>query len=137
MENNIFEGVADKTATGTNASAQFGIFLGLLGGTVFLWLIAMHAFQTGVQRLGLLLIIGGMVCQLQGGIEGFRLWGFLAPLWGALAYADSRYVARTAPEKEPIGRRSGLDEFAPATAGRADTLPARVRLRRAVRGRGG
>jgi hypothetical protein len=88
MEHNIFSGVDPKFAIGTNAAAEFGIYLGLVGGIWFIWLLLKKASQTGIKRLGLMIVIGVLMSQLQGGMESFRYWGFIALLWGALAVAD-------------------------------------------------
>ena len=87
----MFSGVDNPLlAIGTSATAEFGTFLGLLGGAWFIWLLLMQASQTGAQRLGLMLVIGALLSQLQGGMESFRYWGFIALLWGALAVADTQ-----------------------------------------------
>jgi hypothetical protein len=78
-----------NTAIGTNAVAEVGMYLGLIGGAWFVWLLLMEASHTGVRRLGLLLILVFLFSSLMGGIESFRYWGHIALLWGALAVADA------------------------------------------------
>jgi hypothetical protein len=90
MEQTTFRLRDPIDALGNNATAEFGIYLGLVGGTWFFILLLKHASYTGVQRLGLMLVLGGMFSQLNGGIDSFRYWGFNALLWGALAVADSK-----------------------------------------------
>lgn len=75
---------------GSNAAAEVGIYLGLLGGAWFIWLLLMEASHTGVQRLPLMLLIVFLFSLLMGGLESFRYWGHIALLWGSLAVADSR-----------------------------------------------
>jgi hypothetical protein len=89
MEHSVFRGVNPKFAIGTNATAEFGIFLGLLGGTSFIWLLLRQALQSGVRRLGLMVVVAGLFSQLLGGLESFRYWGFIALFWGALVVADT------------------------------------------------
>ena len=89
MEHSVIQGVDPKYAMGTNAAGELGIFLGLMGGTWFLWLLMRQVKQTGAQRLGLLLAILAMFSQLMGGLATFRYWGFVAMFWGALAVADT------------------------------------------------
>ena len=89
MEHSVFHGVNPKFAIGTNAAGELGTFLGLIGGTWFVWLFMRQIKQTGAQRLGLMLAILAMFSQLMGGIAGFRYWGFVALFWGALAVADA------------------------------------------------
>ena len=36
-----------------------------------------------------MLVIGALVSQLNGSIDSFRYWGFVALFWGAVAVADS------------------------------------------------
>jgi hypothetical protein len=78
-----------NTAIGSNAAAQVGIYLGLLGGAWFVWLLLMQALHTGMRRLGLMLVLVFLFSTLMGGIESFRYWGHIALLWGALAVADA------------------------------------------------
>jgi hypothetical protein len=78
------------TVLGNNALAEIGIYLGVIGGTWFIYLFLVQAHQTGVRRLGLLVVIGALFSQLMGGVESFRYWGFISILWGALAVADTR-----------------------------------------------
>ena len=77
-----------QTALGNNSLAEIGIFLGVGGGAAFIYLVLMHAGQTGVRRVGLMVIVVALFSQLMGGIDSFRYWGFIALLWGALAVAD-------------------------------------------------
>jgi hypothetical protein len=79
-----------NTAIGTNAVAEVGMYLGLLGGAWFVWLLLRQASHTGVERLGLLLVLVFLFSLLMGGIESFRYWGHIALLWGAIAVADAR-----------------------------------------------
>jgi hypothetical protein len=74
---------------GNNAFASVGIFLGLVGGGMFIYFLFMQMRQTGVRRLGLMAVILILFSQLMGGIDTFRYWGFVALLWGALAVADA------------------------------------------------
>ena len=96
MEHSVFQGVDPKFAIGTNATGELGTFLGLMGGTLFLWLLMRQVKQTGARRLGLMLAILAMFSQLMGGIASFRYWGFVAIFWGALAVADT--------EVNPVGQ---------------------------------
>lgn len=77
-------------ALGNNALAEVGIFLGIVGGAWFIYLVLKQARQTGVRRFGLMLVIAALFSQLMGGLVGLQYWGFIALLWGALAVADSR-----------------------------------------------
>lgn len=106
MEHSVFRGVDPKFALGTNATAEFGTLLGLFGGTWFIWLLMKQASQTGVRRVGLMLVIAAMFSQLLGGMETFRYWGFIALFWGALAVADA----------EPSGH-AGYPRFENSRAG--------------------
>jgi len=82
---------APSTQTkGNNALADIGIFLGIVGGAVFIHLVLTQARHTGVRRVGLLVVILLLFSQLMGGIDTFRYWGFIALLWGALAVADAQ-----------------------------------------------
>jgi len=74
---------------GNNAFAALGIFLGLVGGGLFIYLLLRHMRYTGVHRLGLMVLIVALFSQLMGGIDTFRYWGFIALLWGALAVSDA------------------------------------------------
>lgn len=73
---------------GNNALAAIGIFLGLIGGALFIYFVFKHMRQMGVQRIGLLAVILALFSQLMGGIDSFRYWGFVALLWGAMAIGD-------------------------------------------------
>lgn len=74
---------------GNNALAAFGIFLGLIGGALFFYLLFQEMRHTGVRRLMLMAAMLLLFSQLMGGIDTFRYWGFIALLWGALAVGDS------------------------------------------------
>jgi hypothetical protein len=74
---------------GNNALAAIGIFLGLIGGALFIYFVFKHMRQMGVRRIGLLAVILALFSQLMGGIDSFRYWGFVALLWGAMAIGDS------------------------------------------------
>jgi hypothetical protein len=78
------------SALGNNVMAELGIYLGLIGGVCFVYLFFKQGRETGVYRLGLMVIIVALFSQLMGGIESFRYWGFIALLWGALSIADLR-----------------------------------------------
>jgi len=78
-----------KIAMGGNAITQVGMYLGILGGAWFIWLLLRQASHTGVQRLGLMLAMVFLFSMLMGGLDSFRYWGHIALLWGALAVADS------------------------------------------------
>lgn len=73
---------------GNNALADIGIYLGIVGGTMFMVLLWRQARRSGVMRMGLLTVIFVLFSQLMGGIDTFRFWGFIALLWGALTIAD-------------------------------------------------
>jgi hypothetical protein len=90
MENTSYPGVLPRHVIGTNVMGELGIYLGLIGAAWFLWLLARQAAETGVQRLGLLLVICAVMAQLEGGMMTFRFWGFIALYWGALAVVDAR-----------------------------------------------
>jgi hypothetical protein len=79
-----------EVALGNNAMAELGIFLGLFGGVWFVYVFLRQGRETGVCRLGLMLILVALFSQLMGGIVSFQYWGFIALLWGALSVADSR-----------------------------------------------
>ena len=83
-----------KVAIGSNAFAEIGTFLGIVGGAWFVVLLLRQARQTGVHRLGVLAIIAALFSQLMGGMVSFQYWGFIALLWGALAVADSGQTDR-------------------------------------------
>jgi hypothetical protein len=76
-------------AMGNNAFAEIGTYLGIIGGVWFLVVLVRRMRLTGVQRLGLIVLIVVMFSQLMGGIITFRYWGYVALLWGALAVADA------------------------------------------------
>jgi hypothetical protein len=84
---------------GNNALAAVGIFLGIVGGTLFILLVFRQMRQTGVRRLGLMAVILLLFSQLIGGVDSFRYWGFVALFWGALATAD----ASTDPDARVAG----------------------------------
>jgi hypothetical protein len=73
---------------GNNALADIGIFLGLVGGSIFIYLLMKQAGASGVRRLGLFAVVMVLFSQLMGGIDTFRYWGFVALLWGAMAVSD-------------------------------------------------
>jgi hypothetical protein len=90
VESGMSEAAANyQRAIGANAVAQVGIYLGLLGGACFIWLLVREASDTGARRLGLMLAIVFLFSMLMGGLDSFRYWGHIALLWGALAIADS------------------------------------------------
>ena len=62
---------------GNNALAAVGIFLGVVGGALFIYLVLMQMRQTGVRRIGLMAVILILFSQLMGGIDTFRYWGFV------------------------------------------------------------
>ena len=95
MERIIFQGLNAKFVGGTNGLAQAGIYLGLVGVALFTWFLIKQASHSGVARIGLLLVIIALLAQLQGGIDSFRFWGFIAPMWGVLAVADTRAIEST------------------------------------------
>jgi hypothetical protein len=79
-----------EIALGNNAMAEFGTYLGLVGGALFVYLLLSQVNQTGVKRLGLIVAMIAVFSQLMGGMESFRYWGFIALLWGGLAVADTQ-----------------------------------------------
>jgi hypothetical protein len=89
MEHTSYPGVQPRHVLGTNVMGELGTYLGLIGAAWFLWLLARQGAATGVQRLGLLLLICAIMAQLEGGMMTFRFWGFIALYWGALAVVDS------------------------------------------------
>jgi hypothetical protein len=97
MERTKLRGIDPKFAMGNNVMAEFGIYLGLLGAAWFIYLLLTQASQMGVGRLGLLLLIGALMSQLEGGMVAFRFWGFMALFWGALAVADTQSTAQEGP----------------------------------------
>lgn len=105
MENSIFPHVDPRFAIGTSAVAELGIYLGLLGSVLFVWLVKNALTSMGVRRLTVMFLTGALIMQLQGGIESFRLWGFVALIWGALAAADTR-AARSRRNVELVSARS-------------------------------
>lgn len=78
-----------KFAMGTNAAAEVGTYLGLLGGAWFIWLLLRQASHTGVRSLTVMLAAAFLFSMLMGGLDSFRYWGHIALLWGALAVAGS------------------------------------------------
>jgi hypothetical protein len=78
-----------RFAMGSNAAAEVGTYLGLLGGAWFIWLLMRQASHTGVRSLTVLLAAAFLFSLLMGGLDSFRYWGHIALLWGALAVADS------------------------------------------------
>jgi len=77
-----------KEALGNNAFADIGIYLGIVGGAWFIFLLLMQARRSGVRRLWLLVALVVLFSQLVGGFDSFRYWGFIALFWGALTVAD-------------------------------------------------
>ena len=75
---------------GNNAMAEMWTYLGLVGGVLFIYVLLRQAYQTGVDRLGLLVVTVALFSQLMGGFVAFRSWGFIALIWGALAVADTQ-----------------------------------------------
>ncbi len=84
---------------GNNALAGIGIFLGLVGGGLFIYFVLMHMRETGVRQIGLMVVILVLFSQLMGGIDTFRYWGFVALMWGALA-ASSGATNPGAPTRQ-------------------------------------
>jgi hypothetical protein len=78
-----------RFAMGTNAAAEVGTYLGLLGGAWFIWLLLRQASHTGVRSLTVMLAAAFLFSMLMGGLDSFRYWGHIALLWGALAVAGS------------------------------------------------
>jgi len=76
-------------AIGNNAMAEHGTYLGIVGGSLFFYLLFRHIQHTGVRRLGLMLVIAVCFSQLMGGMESIRYWGYIGLFWGALAVSDS------------------------------------------------
>jgi hypothetical protein len=97
-----------NAAIGSNAAAEVGIYLGLLGGAWFVWLLLMQASQTGVRRLGLMLVLVFLFSMLMGGIESFRYWGHIALLWGALAVADASGNGGANPPRSKGSSRNAI-----------------------------
>jgi hypothetical protein len=106
-----------RQAMGANAVAQVGIYLGLLGGALFVWLLLKEASRTGARRLGLMLAIIFLFSMLMGGLDSFRYWGHIALLWGALAIADSGGDRSPEPRRRKTSVASGFHE--PALARKA------------------
>jgi hypothetical protein len=79
---------------GNNALAAVGIFLGVIGGGLFVYLVLMHMRYTGVRQIALMGVILVLFSQLMGGIDTFRYWGFVSLFWGGLA------VGNTATERD-------------------------------------
>ena len=102
-----------RFAMGANAAAEVGTYLGLLGGTLFIWLLLRQAYHTGVQSLAMMLAVVFLFSLLMGGVDSFRYWGHIALLWGALAVAGSTGpgVASLARSKAST-RSSNFDERA-------------------------
>lgn len=90
MEHTSYPGVQPRHVLGTNVMGELGTYLGLIGAAWFLWLLAKEGTATGIQRVGLLLVICAIMAQLEGGMMTFRFWGFIALYWGALAVVDSQ-----------------------------------------------
>ena len=85
-------GISDEVSTvviGNNSLAALGIYLGLVGAGLFIYLLLKHMRHTGVRRIGLISLILLLFSQLMGGIDTFRYWGFIALMWGALAVSDA------------------------------------------------
>ena len=85
----LFESGNYATHLITNAMAEMGIYLGVVGCGLFVYVLLRQAAQMGVGRLVLLSLIVALFSQLMGGFVAFRFWGFVGLLWGALAVADA------------------------------------------------
>ncbi len=81
---------------GNNVLADIGIYLGIVGGTMFVYVVWQQFRRSGVRRFSLLAVLLLLFSQLMGGIDTFRFWGFIALFWGALTVADA-----TAPSESP------------------------------------
>jgi hypothetical protein len=77
-------------AIGKNVLAESLIYLGLIGGALFLYVLLKHIRSSGVNRIGLFVVIVAMFSQLIAGMATFRYWGFIALFWGAMAAVDSQ-----------------------------------------------
>jgi hypothetical protein len=97
MDNTTLQVTKLGDAIGNNALAETGWMLGLLGCVWIVYLLLRQAQQTGVYRLGLIVVIVALFSQLIGGIVTFRYWGFIALFWGALAVADSEFDEAVIP----------------------------------------
>jgi hypothetical protein len=75
-------------ALGNNALAEIGVYLGIVGGALFIAILCSQFRHSGVRRVGMLLILIALFSQLMGGVVSFQYWGFIALIWGALAIGD-------------------------------------------------
>jgi hypothetical protein len=94
FENSEFSFRDPESALGNNVLAEMGIYLGMVGALWFIFVLAHGAARTGVERLGLLAVMIVLFSQLMGGVISFRYWGYIALIWGALAFADSLEARR-------------------------------------------
>ena len=101
VEHNSLPVTNPKEALGNNAFADIGIYLGIVGGAWFTFLLLRQARRSGVRRLWLLVALVVLFSQLVGGFDSFRYWGFIALFWGALAVAD---VVADAGSRAAIGK---------------------------------
>ena len=77
-----------EVALGNNAFAELGIYLGVVGIALFIYLFYWQSRQIGIRRVGMMFLILGLFSQLMGGVVSFQFWGFVALMWGALAVND-------------------------------------------------
>jgi hypothetical protein len=112
LEESRFSDTNYRFAMGSNAAAEVGTYLGLLGGAWFIWLLLREASQTGVRRRAVMLAIVFLFSMLMGGLDSFRYWGHIALLWGALAVADSNSPGVANSTRSKGSRASSFDQRA-------------------------
>jgi len=83
-----------------NAFANSFMFFGLVGGLVFLALIAYWAWSFWVTPLVSLPVVV-LFFQLDGALEGIRMWSSIAVVLGCYLAARSRASARRLSESQP------------------------------------
>jgi hypothetical protein len=93
--------ISSTRVIGNNALASIVIFLGVIGGGLFVYFVLAHMRHTGVRQIGLLVVLLVMFSQLMGGIDTFRYWGFVSLIWGALAASNVAADLGT-PAAEPF-----------------------------------
>jgi len=93
-----------EVALGNNALAEIGVYLGIVGGALFVTILIGQFRYSGVRRVSLLLILIVLFSQLMGGFVSFQYWGFIALIWGAVAVAD-RASSAASPERPASSER--------------------------------
>lgn len=122
LEESRFTTTSYRVALGSNAAAEVGTYLGLVGGALFVWLFLMEAAHTGVRRRVALLGFVFMFSLMMGSLDSFKYWGHIALLWGALAVADSNSAGVARSASADGLRASGFDKQTFGAKGRNPKL---------------